>query len=572
MNDVPNNHPRIRTFASDMEAVRKHEETGDGTGQPSAPVTKKSESEKKLVPKKPLPKPKSSPEPTPAPTAIPPQPKRAIPSPKSADTTPSKPPATRIPAFHELQKQVTTLQKGLAENAAPSAKTEHIVAKKSEGKQPPRANIGFDSKIITDTKRNRFKLFPAIVQSVKEWFKKLKVNRKRKRAPKYTVTETERRKGVIQKATSKTGTAFTADNETLKEQIRRRNQQHQAAAEMEDEEAELNWSPYTETGYDLLEAPDSTQNIAVTYKQQHVTQAPKPTKEPPVITEPTPPEPSESEAASIEEARWANADIEEAAAESAPTPTTPAEPLANDTAPATSNQSAATPTRLLERTDTNTLTLLSLISIIGFVAVLGASYLIIQHFTSSDTAEEPIEITTDPIFSTASLSPIILTPSNLSELEGLMIAAATEAPSGLVELPILSPTNEEVSASYIFDLLDLDTTASFRQSLTSVRPVTINNSAPQLLLQFVDIDTIRGGFLRWEPAMASDLRVLYRVPPEASESGTFVDETIRDIDVRVLRYNDKAVLVYGIVGNNTALITKSTADFAQIIELANINN
>lgn len=82
--------------------------------------------------------------------------------------------------------------------------------------------------IITDTKKDRFKLFPAISASIKGWFSNKKAEKAAKKAPKYTVPETTRRQGVIQRATSVTAKSTTADHDSIQERIRRREEEERA--------------------------------------------------------------------------------------------------------------------------------------------------------------------------------------------------------------------------------------------------------------------------------------------------------------------------------------------------------
>ena len=178
--------------------------------------------------------------------------KTPLPEPKKEKPRPD----TKIPAFHELQKKAILKHK--EEERAKSVVVERKNGSKTSIPKKPRPiHLGSDSMIIRDTKITRIKFIPSVVASIKNWFKNLSNKRKRRSIPTYNVPETDRRKGVIQKATSKTGTLFTADNETLKEQIRLR--QRSGRAQTEEVEYETNWSPYTETGYNLLEAPEETE-------------------------------------------------------------------------------------------------------------------------------------------------------------------------------------------------------------------------------------------------------------------------------------------------------------------------
>ena len=127
--------------------------------------------------------------------------------------------------------------------------------------------------IITDTKKDRFKLFPAIGESLKGWFKELQKNREEKKKPKYTVPETTRRKGVIQRATSQTGKIATADHDSLQEKIRQRLQKEIVGFGNEAKEDHVIWTPNTEPGFPLLEAGDNTgiSNIQVVPRKNFYT-------------------------------------------------------------------------------------------------------------------------------------------------------------------------------------------------------------------------------------------------------------------------------------------------------------
>jgi hypothetical protein len=74
--------------------------------------------------------------------------------------------------------------------------------------------------IITDTKHKRFKLGEAIATGMTSWWGNKKESALKKKVPKYTVPEAERRKGVIQKATAKTGVTSTSDHAAVVARIK----------------------------------------------------------------------------------------------------------------------------------------------------------------------------------------------------------------------------------------------------------------------------------------------------------------------------------------------------------------
>jgi hypothetical protein len=285
-----------------------------------------------------------------------------------------------------------------------------------------------------------------------------------------------------------------------------------------------------------------------------------------------------------EEARWA------ASHEASDSPTTPGEasfagatgePKADPfVAPDTertdrSDAAAVEPGRnahpsVWDTVDTNTLavTLLVVVTILASLTFIGQ--LAYEHFISEPEAtavEAPAAI--PPVLSGSNVQPISLTPENLEELPNLIAQAATSAPNGLTEFPVVSPMGEEVSPSYIFELLRFQTVPSLRQSLTTLRFANLDQASPALVLQYVDRETVRGGMLTWENNLREDLRVIYpRLAANSNVAERFTDRTLAARDVRVLTNNDGEVLiVYGFVGSNSLILAPSETTFTELIEL-----
>jgi hypothetical protein len=206
--------PAIRTYAKDLEVKRKQkglppEETGavvKDTPKMAAAVEVKT---KPQAPKVQLFK-------------------------RTEKEPPEKPTVTPLPPHSSLSKKAVPVPKIIA---AEPRETSFIVDNDDGGA----------ATIITDTKRGRFKLFPAIMLSIKSWFADKKKAHAAKKAPKYTVPETTRRKGVIQRATSQTGKFTSSDFESIQERIRNRKKEDQKP------EATTTWSANTEPGFPLLE-------------------------------------------------------------------------------------------------------------------------------------------------------------------------------------------------------------------------------------------------------------------------------------------------------------------------------
>jgi len=589
MSSQPKKHlSGIRTYANDLVTVRK-----------------KNASENKKVAPKPQTKPvEHTPE---KPTIRIPETKKeekkkvisTIPTPKIITPTQTKTEAkkepTSIPSFHELQKQVKAIQ----HNNQTKVKEDITTGdKKQKTKTPPRPNVGYDTKVITDTKADRFKFFPTLLNSVKKWFKQLRIKNRRKGAPKFALPETHRRKGVIQSATSKTGAIFTADNDTLRNQIRQRQQ--------EDRETEItattSWSPFTESSYNLLEAPDATHDVVVEFKKHSsfpattelVDKVPVekeeiqteeveidktiPTKTPPPTIQEGPDDDI------LNDSRWSTSETDEydevedededeiiydTIAESDKSYPNEAEDDVSVVQLKDLGPGLKTPInrKLFTETKTNSLTLSILVIIISLTALIYGSVSIAKHFITSNTDVVTIEIT--PILENSSVLPVKLDTSNINQLIELVQSTVQESGEGVTELPIISPNHTEVSPAYIFNLLKFDTVPVLKQSLTTVRFVTINKNDSVIILKFTDTDTIRGSFFSWETSMLEDMKKIYTIPKETLP--IFTDKIVGNIDTRVIKNGDEIILIYGVTDNNVAIISHNLSDFEKIVELTASN-
>lgn len=638
-------HSRIRTFAQDLEEQRQ--KRGQSTPASSEDTSGEAESASPEEVK-----PKRKPEPAPQAQAaadlpevpkIPDEPtksapKKAVPAPvpkaqAASDTKaikrepvaapkvvipkPAKPststPPAKIPAFHELQKQVENLSKEQDFGEPPKNKPAPHPTKNNRpaaDEAPLRGvNIGYDATVITDTKHKRFRLIPSAIASIKRWFKDLTKKRK-KAAPKYSVPEADRRKGVIQKATSKSGSVFTADNDTLREQIRRRRHESEEARRRAEAEArakaeakqetepETSWSPYTETGFPLLEDGDdevrvldtTPKNVTIEFKKQTPLQTAPPATEPPASdenalvtpdteqgSEPVPePEPAPEPMPVAPEPEPEPVPQASVATEPTPEPVPPAEPepepVPEPEPPQvfepidepvqnvrTSDSFEESEPQPIDWRDTNTLTM----AIFGVVVVLAIAGLLVLSLMRQSQPVTPVAAPFQTQFlAGAQTERVDYAPGeNLTEL---IIAKSDELPLGLIDVQIHGTDGEVLPPGVIIDGLGFTLIPSFRQSVTDVRFSTINQSDPILIFDLNDAVSARGGFLAWERTMASDLVELYRISTNSSLS--FTDDTVQGVDVRVMRTREgETLIVYGIVDENTALIGNSIEDFSQIL-------
>jgi hypothetical protein len=594
-------HPAIRTFARDLATARgkRSQETPDDSSVDQKKADKKTPAEPqqnfkaqapqattRTVPKIMVPEKKPQREEKPTKETI-------------------KQTQTKIPAFHELKRdakeQIEEDAKAIEKKApGKQPKPKISVSKKSRKKEG--TNIGYDAAVITDNKKSGFHFFSAIGDSLKSWFSAFSFSKKKK-SPVYTVPDTQRRKGIIQRATSKSGSIFTADSAELRAKIKQRQKQVETEKQKQQDEDDggLSWSPYTDSGFNLLESPEDTaqtaspHNVAVTFKKQTkpadlppdskpqtppapvVETAPEtpvppnvPTpsidsrwevkaeeKNPPVEPEPIPEPVPEPQPIPVPEPE----PIPEPQPEPEPEPPTQSAPVSSAPAPShpEENESESSNNLAVGTLDTNTLSI-SIIAGLAVVAVVFfAGKTAFEYFTAT---EEVAKTDTTSYLQSATPNPVVV--AQINSITDIPLQAGSLLGVNYVDTQLLLPSKVVVSPTTIIAALEFTLLPSFVQSLTDVRFAQINDSAPVVLFEFTDTDTILGGFLVWEEAMAEDLRELYLIAE--SSNLTFTDKRIAGTDVRVLtKASGQVLVVYGIVSDDTAIITNSLDTFTQVV-------
>lgn len=500
-------------------------------------------------------------------------------------------PSEHIPAFHELQKkagaQTATAHSTPATKAAPVPKI--TVRKKHDLAEPRHAGGGT---IITDTKRTELNFFESAIQDLTNWFKALGKTQK-KHPPTYTITDTERRKGIIQKATSKSGSIFTADSETLKEEIRRRIQQSPVAVSpTASESTHVTWSPQTEAGYPLLSshtaAKQEPERIKVQFKKQ--------TLPAPVLVEPT----LIASERDADEARWEfnpPPRIERASTVPppqkvvpppvVPVPPTPApeptvrpvvpppvieEPVpvavAEPPVPAEPASEAVSMRDRLQgllhslRFNTNTLTI-GIASVLVFAALVAFTargiFVLVTRSVATDTT---IAATAEPLLSHSTLTKLEIKPLQ-SQAVPVAIAGVGKPDGVVYELELVDSKGVPLSLSDTLLLIGFQNNKNLNQTITALHLITQNN---QRAIVFTVSDRISafGALLAWESTMSSSLSAL--LGSAATDApAPFTDVTVGTSDVRLLTVGGEEALAYGFINQNTLLITKNVAAFAAIL-------
>lgn len=502
------------------------------------------------------------------------------------------PHAEHIPAFHELQKKNAsaeiTVDAGhtIPKIPTPQEDPPKMVTVRTKKRDLNEKIPASGGTIITDTKRNKVNFFDSLLASIKEWLASFNKNLTTKKTPTYTVTDVERRKGVVQKATSKTGFIFTADNETLKEEIRRRNQTIAAAPHALD----ITWTPQTEPGFALLEEHQQiiTAPVAPLPKPERiVVEFKKKSLPDPVITQPSTPElaiipeipeiPPEAE--SIVQApisgydSYTEASPIEAAYEPAPLEvlTTPAEtieesvPVSIEPLPTVQLQTVTSGNilgRFLEtvRFNTNTLTLGIAGSVIAIIVVVVIARSLVGMIIPGH--KDTTVPAASSLYSSSTVTNLSLpTLSQESLLETLKtVEIINSVPK---EIRITGSTGIPLSTPEVLQLVGFGSSKNFIQASADVHVVTIN-AQHALVIKITDPTVALGSLLFWEPQMADGLHAYFGFTKPSLQT-SFGDGTIAKHDVRILSADGKELIVYGFILANTILVTGDTASFKAVL-------
>lgn len=516
----------MRTFASDFERVKKSNGGGHTAVHTPPPLPKE-----KMPAAPPLPKPaapKPIPAAAPAPGAIPAAPSTSVP--KATHSAPNK-----IPAFHELQKELGDIDLSNKD----TKKTARRVSKKNKKGIEPTKAVGGGA-IITDTKQSSFSLVGESKKSIFDWFKR----RKKKSAPKLAVPAASRRKGVIQEATTKSGTIFTADNDTLKERIKERERQ----AAMQPDEPETNWSPYTDAGYNLLEAGEpaaATTNVAVEFKQR-VVPLPVVDPTPEVMVAPVP-----AEVVAVPEPVVATPIVPDPVQQPEEIPTADKREVPIEPDPIAPVEKAA---RESGEVSTNQLTMYILGGILFVLTTGFLSWAIYNALQPSAPTVAPAVPTT----SSAAVSATVTIDQSftIDQLKNYTDAAASS------EITLVNSDGEILPTAFVFNTITPALATDIRLYATDIHFFQIADYNSQVVITITDPVSVQGAMLQNEADLPAVFANLY----DTEMTGTFVDTTLEGIDVRVLQTSAGSSLTYGIYGDKL-IITQSPELFTSVVAL-----
>ncbi len=612
---VPPKEPKkmftVRTFAADLEANR---------GKLESP--KKGKKEISVLPKKESKKEEASIAPVANVKTVPIKVGSGYRSDAQVVTKTLPQHSTEIPPFHSFQKpgprkapvvkvgsDTTTFNKTDLKAAASKHTASTLTTPSHDVLVGDAAKDADTATIITDTKHKRFSLSRSLRDSLSSWVEDKKDIITGKKKPKYSVPQADRRKGVIQKATSMTGRASTADHAQVLERLRsnkKNNPIPTSASTVSKTAVKPSWENDRATEYKTVTAEVVTvSEIPVTtHKTVHnpsvVTPPPElittphththTTTESTAVAAPHSPEPTivtpKVEPVPLTVAPPAEKPPKKIAPITPTIPTyqiprvappTPIPPvIPTQTIETTPELPPTPPTKVVTPVipkkslplanletwfaDTNRIVLAGGGLIVSLVLVWGIINIgsPLEFFTSTEkTATVP------PLFSMSTQENIFL--SSLSRTQILMtLSTPSSEEVSLIEYQLVSASSSEtLTGSELFTNLEIKVPIAFTAGIVRATPGRYRNE-PWLALQVVDKSTGLGGMLTWEKNLSRDLSPWFG---EALDNTSFRDGSIQGLDIRILTdTTGKERIVYGFIQPQILLIATSENTFLNLMQ------
>ncbi len=512
------------------------------------------------------------------------------------ERTPSTPLPPTPPAFHELKKAAANkIEHIVAESSQPTQKT---VTVRERASVPPRS-FSSEAMVITSAKKAEFNFFEAVVSSFKNWVQSFS---KRNASHTYTVSTLDRRKGVIQKATTNSGAIFTTDNTSIKQEITRK--RNEPASETSNE-IHVSWSPKTETVFTLLDEP--AHPVALPARRSVIVEHKKRTLPAPEIVEPTnrteqPPKrvfvPPPPPVQSAWESDTPAPDSPYAPAAYVP-PVTPPPPVFRVPEPVPlppTNAVAPLPTplvstppavlrftkpgttipnkpnpktsylnrglRQLFRFDTTLATVVTVGSIVSFVMV----FLIVKTFVGMivpvDEQDTPTISLATPLTETGEVIDVAISAPALDALKSALQNEDRPA-QGVVEFRILKADGTPIAGGEAWQTFGFISNPILSRTTSEAR-IGYADGEMILILQVTDAVTAFGALLTWEPEMAKEFSRLFNIATD--DVTTVTDQSVGSSDIRILQSGTKTVLVYGFINSNTVVVTPSLEAYKATVQ------
>ncbi len=427
--------------------------------------------------------------------------------------------------------------------------------------------------VLTDKKYKRFSLFQLLSQGIFSWLQSIKENLTTTKKPKYTIPEADRRKGVIQRATSQTGRTTTADHAEVLKRLRSARTTPIATVPPIPKALphEVIWETAVPVVVTMPIIPVVLPEVAprVVTRPLIVPTIPEiknipPEPESAIVLTPidsvtpltraqiTPMVPGKATTTSNELSYQSVRNIRTDIPSVVTTPLLTALKPFTSLTPVSDEVTTSRPGQVGIRSwflNTRGLILLSSFgSAIIILAVGGFLY-----FKSN---VPPTPIVTLPVATTAGATS---TPTLLVNTQAEIIAALSRGEGddiSLAEITLLSrQTGALLTAREFFTAFEISLPVSFTAAINQLRVGTYRGQ-PWILLIISDTPTGQGGMFIWEQTIHSDLQPWFSPTNYQITRSVFSDSIIDNRDVRIIKnISGEYLMTYGFLNQNAILIT-----------------
>ncbi len=437
--------------------------------------------------------------------------------------------------------------------------------------------------IIRDTKRKRFKLIPAMIQAVTEWFVGKKSAYETSHRPQQTIENADARKEIINAAVQEETLAPKEDFKTVAEKLKEAKRTPITSTMPLKDKAEVPKPQWSYVEDEKEPVPLETERPVPTSFESPVEEAARPissvpetsvsskekTGEKSVITEPI------SYTSSTEE--------KEKSAEEIPAPALEEEPAPVVITPVQEKVSALeqvsyTPTITPAHAQRFPTYALMGVVLAATMLGIGASY---YFFRETNAPQEKAIVYTIPsLIQATEQYPFLLQQDRETLLAGLR--ESLDSTSGVVQFyPTLQEgdTQKPASSEEILFVLAPRTSASFIRSVTQIAFGGVN-AEPYIVMKVTSFDTAFAGMLDWEKTMSADLSPLFgQTVVETFDPSARTDTQVREAffkDVIASNKNARVLLdeegreriIYTFIDQNTILMTTTKDALQTLVPLA----
>lgn len=582
----------VRTFASDIAAVRSTGQKMNASSSLVGTTVQKIATPKATVAVVPIPTKKPVVKNTPA-----------------ADAA--------IPPFHTFSKPI--VKKSSPLNVTPIDTTDVTKTTQSRAQSTltapshgvmvgDGADVENNATVITDTKHNRFSVTGAVMGNLTDWYTQQKKNLNGESKPKYTLPEADRRRGVIQKATSQTGRMTTADHAAVLAKLRTARSKNQPVTKSSPVTMAVSTPPVWETAQQDTTATQLTSPAHSSASELPrvnpiiSTKIPDPKVEggvqqknitpiiptlPPVSAKNSPTTFTEPVSPIIPITRTKITPI---IPQTSAVITNQSRPIATQPVAVMTVSSASTtaiteptlvipsiptpPTNTRAKSPTKIKIPRYVYITIGGLVILGSIGGLFLVLTPTET---PTPITTTRIISDESAPTIDVTPDFflVSTKEDIVSALTSQMNDevSLSEIKLLSrTTGAPLSPTEFFTAFDIQVPISFVTAINQIK-FGVYRGEPWLTLIMSDTPTGQGGMFTWEKTIMNDIKPWFSAETpniNLSQKNIFTDSIIDARDVRLQKdtQSDYQVL-YGFINSNEILITTNDTSWLNLEQKLN---